>query len=141
MCGHVHVGYVLFSPCGVRSLFFPGSVSARAWAVGQAVLVGALLMSSVYNTLHKHFVENMLGFECWQSINRCMGSVKYHPGSIGSAGASRIVDMHDAISRSSWSFPAMNVWVEVINPCRTRIVHTEYRDTESKAALKSITAM
>ena len=28
-------GYVLLSPCGVRSLCFPGSVSARAWAVGQ----------------------------------------------------------------------------------------------------------
>ena len=36
--GHVPVGYDLLSPCGVRSLCFPGSVSARAWAVGQAVL-------------------------------------------------------------------------------------------------------
>ena len=56
--------------------------------------MSALIMSSVYNTLHTLFVENMLGFECWQSINclvcwqsiNCLGSVKYHPGSIGSVG-------------------------------------------------------
>ena len=34
MCGHVPAGWVI-SPCGVRSLCFPKSVSGT-WAVGQA---------------------------------------------------------------------------------------------------------
>ena len=62
-------------------------------------------------------------FERWQSANKCLpqGSVKDHLGSIGGVDDSRIEVVLDGISPSSfgatsWSFPAMNVWVEVIDP-------------------------
>ena len=63
------------------------------------------------------------GFERRQSINKDLplGSVKDHLGSIGGVEDSRMEVVLDGISRSSFGatsfcFPAMNVWVEVINP-------------------------
>ena len=49
-----------------------------------------------------------------------MGSVKDHLGNIGVVEASRMKVLLDGISPSSfvatsWSFPAMNVWVEGID--------------------------
>ena len=64
----------------------------------------------------------VLGFERWQSANKGLplGSVKDHLGSIGGVEASRIDVVLDGISPSrfgatSWSFPAMNYWVEVVD--------------------------
>ena len=62
-------------------------------------------------------------FEHWQSINKGLplGSVKDHLGSIGGVKASCIQVVLDGISPSSfgatsWSFPAMNYWVECHRP-------------------------
>ena len=70
----------------------------------------------------------LLGFERWQSANigLPLGSVKYHLGTIGGVEASRTEDVFDGIDPSrfganSWSFPAMNVWVEVIDPSGGRM--------------------
>ena len=60
-----------------------------------------------------------------------MGSVKYHLGSVGGVEASRIEVVLDGISSSSFgatfcSFPAMNVWDEVISTSyRERGWHAE----------------
>ena len=56
-----------------------------------------------------------------------MGSVTYHLGSIGGVDASRMEVVLDGISPSSfwatsWSFPAMHVWFEVIPGGRTACV-------------------
>ena len=73
--------------------------------------------------LRKLALRALLGFERWQSANKGLplGSVKDHLGSIGCVEASRIEVVLDGISPSrfgatSWSFPAMNYWVEVVDP-------------------------
>ena len=75
---------------------------------------------SLWNLLD---IRAFLGFERWQSAHKGfpLGSVTYHLGSIGGVEASRMEVVLDGISPSSfwgtsWSFPAMNVWVEVIDP-------------------------
>ena len=62
----------------------------------------------------------LLEFDRWQSINEGLPlrSVKYHLSSIGGVEASKMEVLLDGISPSSfgvtpWTFPAMNVWVEV----------------------------
>ena len=64
----------------------------------------------------------LLGFERWQSANKGLppGSVKYHMGSIDGVEASRMEVVLDGISppifgANAWSFPLMNVWVEIID--------------------------
>ena len=49
-----------------------------------------------------------------------LGLFKYHVGSFGGVAASRMEIVLDGISPSSfeaspWSFPAMDIWFEVIN--------------------------
>ena len=64
----------------------------------------------------------LLGFQRWQSAKKGLplGSVKDHLGSIGGVEASIIEIVLYGISPSrfgatSWSFPAMNYWVEVVD--------------------------
>ena len=68
-------------------------------------------------------LKALLGFERWQSTKKGLPlrSVKDNLGSIGDVEASRIEVALDGISPSSfgatsWYFPTMNYWVEVIGP-------------------------
>ena len=70
--------------------------------------------------LDLHDLRALLGFERWQSAKKglSLGSVKDHLGSIDGVEASRVEVVLDWISPSSfeaasWSFPTMDVRVEV----------------------------